>query len=737
MRRSAKARRIDPLSWVFGIVLLGGALVAFFSMKPTDMQPQDWPMGIGPDEVQAYAAVLDRRPVEVGHTLPVVYDLMGSEASDRCLFQDRSPGWRTLWLSTDGYADSVRIRSLNDRPGYLLKFPKRALLNGKRRVLLVPATVRSMRAKYMEVIARRLGLLTPEITFLHVTSCGSEPRVYRKEERVDKDFLKRHGLGNASLVEQSMDPTRPDLQFVEVDGDSTEQAQLRGTIERAMAEVERGNTDALAKLVDQDAAVAWLVLAWLDGRDLHQDQLVLAHQWSTGRMLPIHRPAAQEELATEQSAPLAYNLLTPLLTRAEFRSKLEERVAALKAEFPELRIQFDALDRSWLPVLADQNALPFAQTAARQEHEALLDDAWNSAEVVAYFERPLFAGPGHASLLAGVSMPPALAPTMEEALDLDAIAKRYKLFADGDTLYFPRGKYMIEEDLVLPKGVSVVLLQGARLFLGPRVNMVCQGGLWIRGTLRNPVFIRPIDDQQGFGVVAVRGDGSTQCRINGLMISGGSGGTIEGVRYDGMVSVHGAVLTEVHASIFQDHTAAVSLLVDGGGVGVENTRIMASNGAGVRVMNGQGSIMDCTFTGPGKGLWAHASRLALVGGSCTGLGTGVEADAGSEVLVHRVRFERNGTALDVREASTLHADGSSFKGNELVIRASTARSGNGSRIALYTNEFLENTKDREVEDGSRVEQQDTLDPETLRTFGMDAPSVQRTASRNGRSRRSN
>ena len=155
------------------------------------------------------------------------------------------------------------------------------------------------------------------------------------------------------------------------------------------------------------------------------------------------------------------------------------------------------------------------------------------------------------------------------------------------------------------------------------------------------------------------------------------------------------------------------------------------------MINGQGSIVDCTITGRGQGVRIHGSRLALVGGSCIGLATGMEAEGSSEVLVHHVRFERNGTALHARDASVLHADGSSFMGNDLVLRTGTARSGNGSRIVLYTNEFVDNVKDREVEEGSRVEQQEAMDAGTLRTFGLGATPVvqQPVPPRNGRSRR--
>jgi hypothetical protein len=56
---------------------------------------------------------------------------------------------------------------------------------------------------------------------------------------------------------------------------------------------------------------------------------------------------------------------------------------------------------------------------------------------------------------------------------------------------------------------------------------------------------------------------------------------------------------------------------------------------------------------------------------------------------------------------------------------------------LYTNEYVENEKDREVDNGSKVEQRDALDGATLASFGLEAPPVVTAPARGrGRSRRS-
>lgn len=738
MSRSARSRSIGPLAWVIGLVLVVGGLVALFSLKPGSFLAKEWPLGIRATEVRTYAAWLDRRPVEVAGTIPDVYLFGGSKGRDSCLFQERVPGWRTRWFSTNGYADSVRMRPLTDGPGYLVKFKKKALFNGQRNVLLIPATEQDMRAKYMEVLASKLGLLTPEITFVHLASCGEEHAVYRKEERVDMAFLKRFGLENASLVEQGLDPARPDRQFVEVKGDSAERVQLRGTVERAMAEVAAGRTDALAQLVDEDAAIAWLIMAWMDGRDLRREDLVLAHQWNTGKMIPIYQaPRKAVPMGSADKDPLAFNLLTPLLARRGFRARFDARLDALKAEAPELRAKFEALDKAWLPVLADAVSLPFAQTATRQIQYELFDIRLTKADAAAHYDRPLFAGPGHGALLAGVPVPDPPKPQVEQGEAVEDIATRYKLSIQADTIYFPRGKYEIEEDLVLPDGYSVVFLQGARLFVAPDVSVVCQGDLHVRGTLRNPVFIRPMSEQEPYGTIALAGKGTERCEIAGLLISGGTGATIQGVRYEGMLSLHGAVRTRIRSCVVENAKEATAVRIDGGGVELDNVRFEDGAGTMLHIANAQGTVRNCSFSGAGEGTTIVSSRIAVLACSYTGMQVGLRADAASEVLIKGARSERNVNALVAEGLSILHVADNTFLRNQLVLRARTGSSGNGARVMLYTNEYVGNENDREVDSGSKVEQRDAIDGATLTAFGLEAPPVVNVPTRGrGHSRRS-
>ena len=103
MKRSAKPRRVGVVAWLLGAAVVGGGLVAAFSLLSTDRLSRTWPLGIAQEEVQAYARLLDRRPVDMGATIPDIYRFGASKGVDACLDEQTGAGWRTRWFETEGY----------------------------------------------------------------------------------------------------------------------------------------------------------------------------------------------------------------------------------------------------------------------------------------------------------------------------------------------------------------------------------------------------------------------------------------------------------------------------------------------------------------------------------------------------------------------------------------------------------------------------------------------------------
>lgn len=725
MKRSSKPRKVGVMPWLIGLLLAGASLVALFSLGGSGWLRTVTVLPVNALEWSWYEGVFDRRPIaEAGSSAPILR-FGGSKEVDGCIDAQEGGAWRTRWFEADGYGDSVEVRNRLVGAGFEVRMKPSALYKEKRRMVLVPASEAAMRTKYLEVIAQDLGIATVSNALVRVLACGGDLGLFRLQEWVDDQWAARRGMRGVSLVRMGMDPTRPDEQFPVIKADSSERVQLRGIIERALSEAAAGRTDMLATLVDEKAAAAWLLLAWIDGRDLRVEPVHFTYQWSNARFSPIYEPPREEVDHQAGNGPLAPNLLTPLLQRTDFRARFERLQAEVAAQWPELADRHAATFTSWAATLRSTTVDPISIAHIANSNAA------------SRLQRPLMNGPGHATFVNGMVLPPVAVRTVEDTIGLAQLAKRYKLLLQGDSIIFPRGKYTIDEDLVFPAGRAVLLLQGARLFMGKGRSLLVKGDLYIRGTLRNPVFIRAQDDAQPFGAIAVLGGSSQQCAISGLYVSGGAGARLAGIECGGMVTVQGASRTIITSSVFQENDANASLVVDGGELEMRDVRYENEARKFMHVDHVRAVLYDLVMVGARTnettGLHIGAGTVAALGGTFTGLnGPAVLADGAGQVLLRNARLSKNSVAIRSVGRAEVYAEGNTIDGNGLAFDA--VSDATGVRLFLYPNVLSGNTLDRQ---GSGIKENTALDETTVSIFGVPLQlPVKEERKGSGRSRRS-
>lgn len=721
MKRSIKPRKVGFVPWLIGLAVVGGSLIGIFSLGRSSWLRQVPGLHIGTTEWNGYQSLFDRHPAaDPSGSIAIVRFGASSEVNE-CLEEQRGGAWRTRWFEGERYGDSVEVRNLLDRQGWAVRFKSNALYKEQRHLLLTAATRESTTAKELEVLANELGLITPTLSLARVLSCGTELPIQVQQEWPDEAFLERRGIRGSTLVRMSFDPDRPEDQFPVIKADSAERAKLRGILERAFDEASRGNTDLLASLVDERAAAAWLLMAWIDGRDIRHEQVTFVYNWSNGRFSPIYQvPAITREAST---GPVLYNLLTPLLERPSFKMRFEKLQVELATKWPELQRRTAATRALWASVLG---GLP--QQAITLSHLA------NSNAAARLSSRHVM-GLGHATFVHGMTLPPAAAVAVEDTVGLSALAKRLELILQGDSIIFPRGKYMINEDLIFPAGRAVLMQQGARLFMAPGRSILVKGDLYIRGTLRNPVFIRPQEDAQPFGAIAVLGGSSQQCAISGLYVSGGAGAKLAGTKCGGMVTVQGAARTIITTSVLQENKADAALVVDGGELDIRELRCEDASRTFVQLDHVRGVLRELVMVGAKvnatTGLHIGTGTLALFGGTFTNLKKdAILVDGAAQVLVRNTRLSQNATAIRSDGRAEVHVEGCTIEGNEVAFATGTAN--RGDRLLLYSNKLTGNKVDRNGTTGFK--ELPVLDAATVSLFGVAAHEAKAESSTGRRTR---
>jgi hypothetical protein len=215
------------------------------------------------------------------------------------------------------------------------------------------------------------------------------------------------------------------------------------------------------------------------------------------------------------------------------------------------------------------------------------------------------------------------------------------------------GRVAVEQDMVLPPGVELVLEEGTDLALGPGVSVLVQGSVDVNGTAQRPVTIRQLVQGEPFGSFAAVGDGTTRARLQGLRIAGGSEDSVKGVYLSGALSLHYHSTVTIqdchvrHATCddglnvkyvpavsivdcrFEDNAAdQVDLDVCSGLVSnciFQVSNSSDSNGDGLDVSMNEIIVASSTFVGfRDKGLSiGEASKVALVGNTFKACNLGV------------------------------------------------------------------------------------------------------------------
>ena len=220
---------------------------------------------------------------------------------------------------------------------------------------------------------------------------------------------------------------------------------------------------------------------------------------------------------------------------------------------------------------------------------------------------------------------------------------------EGNELRLPLGEHVVEEDVVVPKGLKLVLEPGAEIRIGEGVSFVSYSSVEALGTKEEPVAVRALEEGRPFGVFAVLGNGKeTMVRLYNFEISGGSEKFFNGVFFSGQLSVYHADLEIV------DSKASGSVSDDGlnakyGKVLIENT-VFSGNRA---------DQVDLDFCdGIVKG-----SEFSIGGSPVSGDGLDV---SGSKILVKESLFEgMQDKGISVGEESWLLAFGNHVRDNNL------------------------------------------------------------------------
>jgi parallel beta-helix repeat protein len=109
---------------------------------------------------------------------------------------------------------------------------------------------------------------------------------------------------------------------------------------------------------------------------------------------------------------------------------------------------------------------------------------------------------------------------------------------DKNVISMAQGIYEISSDLIVPEGMILNIAKGTVFNMEDNVSIVSFSPINFNGTSRRPITVKRKRNGGQFGVIAMILDKPENIEINHLNVTGGSAAYVNGVFYNGALSIH-------------------------------------------------------------------------------------------------------------------------------------------------------------------------------------------------------
>jgi len=296
--------------------------------------------------------------------------------------------------------------------------------------------------------------------------------------------------------------------------------------------------------------------------------------------------------------------------------------------------------------------------------------------------------------------------------------------------------HQVEGTIVVPHGVTLVLMPGARLEMRPDANLVCFGPILAEGREDAPIRIVPADDRPWGTLAAV--DPGAECRFRHVEVGGG-GGSLQGVTANG-ISLTGAIAIHRGDAIFEhcrfsECPGEDALNVKNGRATIRNSFFLENHSDGLDLDFVEGEVTSCHFVGNrGDALDLCGSHVDV--GHCRmeksgdkGISTGER----SHVRIRQTMVLDNQTGIAVKDSSEVRIEHCTLTGNATAVTAYCKKPiFGGGRAWLNESSLVDNETTATSDAVSQIEFSDCTGNPPVPIAGITTVADQASALRLGR-----
>jgi len=272
----------------------------------------------------------------------------------------------------------------------------------------------------------------------------------------------------------------------------------------------------------------------------------------------------------------------------------------------------------------------------------------------------------------------------------------FKWSLDDNNLALLAGKYVLDRDMIMPRGLTINIQKGVKISMGKNKSIISYSPLNINGTRNNPVVIKALNKNKPFGVVGIVGEYDFRCKTDWLELSGGSEKYINGVFFSGGLSIYHSDV-EMRNTTIHNNNADDGLNVKYGNIVIDNCNFSNNLVDQVDLDFCTGVVKNSVFKTTiknenGDGIDFSGSKILLMDNEFNNFDDkGVSIGEETEIVLYQNTITNNNNGVAVKDLSNAFFIENGFINNQTAIAIYQKKQVFGGGYGYsYNNNFKDN-----------------------------------------------
>ena len=249
----------------------------------------------------------------------------------------------------------------------------------------------------------------------------------------------------------------------------------------------------------------------------------------------------------------------------------------------------------------------------------------------------------------------------------------------NNDLHILRGNYYIDQDVIFPRDMNIIIEEGVNLTLGEKTNFLIRGSFFAKGTKENQINIKSLDvlsKNKSFGSILLIGEKPEHSvELNYFNLSGGKDSNVSFIKTTGQMHINNFRNVRIVNSSFSYSYADDGINIKNSNVIIKNSKFLNNFADQIDLDNCSGKVIS-NFFSPlkntvninGDGLDLSHSKFIIKDNTFDGnQDKGISIGENSNVKILKNIITNNKIGVAVKDGSKAYFEENYFSSNEIDI----------------------------------------------------------------------